>query len=225
MSLIPMIADLPVQERPRERMLRRGAARLSDRELLAVLLGSGAPGKNALYLAQELLLEGLSGLRKLGIAELTRRRGIGQVKALRIAAAFELGRRLADEEEPVRPEYQPDDIARSLMRRFRHATQESLGAYFLNSRLEILREASNIYVGSVDNVCGSTRDIVQHAMREHATRVVIYHNHPSGDPQPSPNDADFTNRLKEALALVDIKLLDHLIIGHGRYRRMLPHES
>jgi DNA repair protein RadC len=221
MSLIPMIADLPVVSRPRERMLAHGPTKLSDMELLAVLLGSGAPGKNALYLAQELLVGGLTALRGQEVAQLTRRRGIGQVKALRIAAAFELGRRLADAEEPELDEFKPDDVARTLMRRYAYSPQESVGAYFLNSRLQVLRESSNIYIGTVQKACDSTRDIVREALRENAAKVVVYHNHPSGDPEPSMQDRAYTKKLQESLQLVDITLLEHMIIGRDRYYNVL----
>ena len=221
MSLIPMIADLPVISRPRERMLAHGPTKLSDMELLAVLLGSGAPGKNALYLAQELLVGGLTALRSQEVAQLTRRRGVGQVKALRIAAAFELGRRLADEKEPELDAFKPDDVARSLMRRYAYSPQESVGAYFLNSRLQVLRESSNIYIGTVQNACGSARDIVREALRENATKVVVYHNHPSGDPTPSMEDRQYTKRLQEALQMVEVTLHEHMIIGRDRYYNVL----
>jgi DNA repair protein RadC len=222
MTTIPMIADLPVNDRPRERMIRRGAKALSDAEILAVLLGSGAPGKNAIYLAHELLMgEGLHKLLRSGYPELVRVRGIGPVKALRIAAAFELGRRLVEREEKERPIYEPDDVARKLIRRFEDAQQEQVGAYYINSRQQILRE-HDIYRGTVQSACGSPRDIVRHALRENATGVVVYHNHPSGDPTPSIQDKQFTRQLVEALKLVEINLVAHLIIGRNRYYELLP---
>lgn len=225
MSLIPMIADLPMNERPRERMMKRGAKALSDAEVLALLLGSGAPGKNAIYLAHELLVgEGLHKLLRTDFPDLVRVRGIGPVKAMRIAAAFELGRRLAEVKEKKRLKFEPDDVARELMKRYEHEPQEHVGAYFLNSGQEILRHY-DLYVGTVTSACGSVRDIMRHALRENATGVVVYHNHPSGDPEPSIEDKNYTQRVYETLKLVEVDLVAHLIIGRNRYRDVQPNRK
>lgn len=209
-----MIADLPMDERPRERMARHGAQTLSDAELVAILLGSGVRGKSALALARELLTD---GLRALSRKHVRRASGVGSAKAARIEAALEIGRRLAAEYEgeadPVRD---PDTLARSLIARYSHFVQERLGAVFLDSKNRIIRERE-IYVGTLNATTVSTRDVLRHALDENAASVIIFHNHPSGDPAPSAEDMLFTRKMVEAGKLLGVEVLDHLILGTNRY--------
>ncbi|HKO58739.1 MAG TPA: DNA repair protein RadC [Thermoanaerobaculia bacterium] len=222
--MFDMIADLPVKRRPRERLLQKGADKLSDAELIAILLGTGAEGKNAIYLASELLAkEGLAGLERRSIPELLRARGMGPAKVARLLAAFELTRRLTEvrsEDEDDEQFFRPDKLAQSLMRAYSHESQENLGALYLDSRHKILRR-HDLFRGTIDHAVVSTREIVRHALQENATGIVLFHNHPSGNPQPSLEDIHFTRKAKSALELVDLKLVQHLIVGSSRYYEMV----
>ena len=210
-----LIADMPSDERPRERMLMHGASSLSDAELLAILLGSGIPGKNAIALARELLHDGFTSLARCDAEQLAKREGIGAAKATRIISAFELARRMAAHKPDDRPHFDVDVFGRAFIARSRSMHQEHLGALFLDSRRRILRERE-IYVGTSTNALVSTRDVIRFALEANATGVVLYHNHPSGDPAPSDLDVTFTRKLRDSLKMMDIQLIDHLIAGaHG----------
>lgn len=211
------IADLPEDERPRERLAAHGAATLSDSELLAILLGSGTRKKNAVSLARELLHDGLRAISQRELSHFLQTDGVGEAKAARIAAAFELGRRTARvEDEPRDAIRDPSTVARSLLARYSHHVQERLGAVFLDSKNRILRERE-IYVGTLNSATVSTRDILRHALADHAAAIILFHNHPSGDPAPSAEDLLFTRKMVEAGKLMSIEVLDHLILGAGRY--------
>lgn len=214
-----LIADLPLDDRPRERLLTHGAETLSDAELVAILLGSGMRGKNAIQLARELLADGLSTLRRRNPSAVAKIAGIGPAKAARMAAAFEMARRLASGEPDQPPLYDPETFGRSLVTTYAHHVQERLGAAFLDSRRRILRQRE-IYVGTINHAAVSTRDVVRHALEENATAVVLYHNHPSGDPSPSAEDLMFTRKMSESLHLCDIDLADHIVIGAQRFHSM-----
>jgi len=209
-----MIADLPIEDRPRERLHKNGTRSLSDAELLAILLGSGTEGKSAIELAREMLNDGggVSMMARNEVDQLTKTRGIGLAKASRIAAAFELGRRSAVQEVKVAPAYDATALARRAMARMRDFVQEHLMGVFLDHRGRVLRERE-IYVGTIDRAVVSTRDVLKLALDANATGVVLYHNHPSGDATPSAEDREFTDRMAEVLALANMRLVDHLVIG------------
>lgn len=214
-----LIADLPMDERPRERLLLHGASTLSNSELLALLLGSGTRGRNAIQLARELLSDGLGALAKWEPSQLATVRGVGPAKASCLTAFFELCRRMAAGEPEEPPPYDSDTFARRLVGSFGHHLQERLGAAFLDSRRRIIRDRE-IFVGTVNRAVVSPRDIIRCAVDCPASSVVLYHNHPSGDPTPSDEDFTFTNHVKAALKLIDIDLVDHLVIGTHRYYSM-----
>jgi DNA repair protein RadC len=207
-----LIADLPIDERPRERMLTHGAQSLSDAELLAILLGSGVPGKNAIALARELLPDGFTSLAGNDAQQLARRNGIGMAKATRILSAFEIARRIARHAPGDPPHFDVNVFGRGFVARSRSMRQEHLGALFLDARHRILRERE-IYVGTAFTAFVSTREVVRFALDANAIGVVLYHNHPSGDPSPSEEDLKYTRRMCESLHLIDIKLIDHVIAG------------
>lgn len=212
-----IIRDLPRDDRPRERLLMHGPETLSDAELVAILLGSGVPGKNAIQLARELLREGMSGLRSRDAKHLQQYAGVGPAKIARIAAAFEISRRIVDGVPDEPPAFEPAVLGRALVASYARIRQERLGAAFLDSRHRILRQRE-IYVGTINNALVSTRDIIVDALMNDATAVVVYHNHPSGSPAPSEDDITFTDKLKYSLSTCDIELVDHLIVGrHGYY--------
>ena len=216
-----VIRDLPVDERPRERMLLHGADTLSNAELLAILLGTGTRGRNAIELGRDLLMEagGLSALSKRNIAQLVKVSGLGPAKASRLIAALELGTRIRDNAPDEPFAYDTESLGRSLVGYYSQYRQERLGAVFLDARRRILKQAE-IYIGTLNSALVSTRDIITGALLENAAAVVIYHNHPSGDPIPSDDDQSFTYKLKDSLRNIDIELVDHLIIGSHRYYSM-----
>lgn len=209
-----MIADLPLDDRPRERMHRHGPNTMSDAELLAILLGSGTEGKNAIELAREMLDDGggVPLLARNDVDQLTKTRGVGLAKAARIAAAFELGRRSATQGVKEPPVFDPTALAKKAMARMRDFVQEHLIGVFMDSRGRVLRERE-IYIGTIDRAIVSTRDVLRYALDANATGVVLYHNHPSGDATPSAEDREFTDRMSEVLELANMRLIDHLIIG------------
>jgi DNA repair protein RadC len=212
-----VIADLPIDERPRERLMRHGAATLSDAELIAILIGSGMRGKNAVEVARDIIDQGIVGIARREVAEIAAVSGVGPAKAARIAAAVELGRRLSsfrgEERDPVRD---PEAIARHLIARYSHHVQERLGAVFLDAKNRIIRERE-VYVGTLNMTTVSTRDVLRLALQENAAAVIIFHNHPSGDPAPSAEDLLFTKKMVEAGGLMGIDVLDHLILGANRW--------
>jgi DNA repair protein RadC len=214
-----LIADMPIDERPRERMLMHGAETLSDAELLAVLLGSGLRGKNAIQVARELLSEGFASLARCDAEQLAKQSGVGAAKASRIVAAFEIARRLASCRSDEPPDFDADLFGRSLIIRSARHTQEHLGALLLDSRSRIVRDRA-LYVGTVDRAIVSTRDVARLALGANAVGVVLYHNHPSGDPAPSDEDIKYSRKTRDALHHIDITLVDHLIAGAHSYVSM-----
>ena len=212
-----LIGDLPVDERPRERMALHGSQTLSDAELVAILLGSGTRGRGAIQLARELLADGLRSLSTREWAPGQRVCGVGFAKWARVAAALELGRRLSahcdGDRDPVR---NAESLARPLIARYSHYVQERLGAVFLDAKNRVIRERE-IYVGTLNATTVSTRDVLRYALQDNAAAVVIFHNHPSGDPAPSAEDLVFTKRMVEAGRLLGVDVLDHLILGSNRY--------
>ncbi|MGZ5432957.1 MAG: RadC family protein [Thermoanaerobaculia bacterium] len=213
-----LMRDIPEEARPRERLFASGVKALSDAELLAIVLGTGAPGKNAIQLARELLLGGLTGLRQRDLHALRKTRGMGSAKTARIAAVFELTHRLALE-MPEKPRFDATMFGPKLVSGYGHYPQERLGAVLLDSRHRLGRQRE-IFVGTRNRSLVSPGEILRFALLDGATAVVVFHNHPSGDPTPSPDDITFTARLKESLGMVDIELVDHLVIGAHRFLSM-----
>ena len=211
-----LIRDLPADNRPRERMLKHGAKTLSDAELLAVILGTGAAGKNAIHLAQELLIDGgVQSLRNRDVATLKAARGMGPAKVARISAAVELSRRMAAPNDAPKA-YSAGTLGAQLVVSYSHHTQERFSVALLDARQRVMRH-HEIFVGTLDKTLVSAREVIRLAVIEHAKGVVVYHNHPSGDPSPSEDDIVFTRKLRESLEIVDIAFVDHLIIGAHRF--------
>jgi DNA repair protein RadC len=215
-----IISDLPYDERPRERLFAHGVETLSDSELIATLLGSGIPGKNAIQLARELLANGgMEALMRREPAELASVPGVGMAKASRILAAGEYARRVFSGKPDDLPDFDLDLMGRKLVTAYGHHRQERLGAVFLDSRHRI-KFQREIFVGTANNALVSTRDIMRQAVVDDAIAVVLFHNHPSGSSSPSEDDLQFTTKVKASLATADIELLDHLIIGAHSYYSM-----
>ncbi len=214
-----LMRDIPKSSRPRERLLASGVKSLSDAELLAIVLGTGAEGKNVIELARELLLGGgLTKLRQRDLHTLQKTRGMGAAKAARLAAVFELTHRLALE-MPEKPEFDPKVLGRMLVTGYGHYSQERLGAVLLDSKHRIGRQRE-IFVGTQNRSLVSPGEILRFALNDGAPAVVVFHNHPSGDPTPSNDDIDFTQKLKSSLRMLDIELVDHLVIGTHRFMSM-----
>jgi DNA repair protein RadC len=212
------IRDLPLEDRPRERLRRVGAGALSNEELVSLLLGSGSRGENALDRARALLAArgGLAGVASMTGAELRRERGIKGARAAVIEAALELSRRLSAEPLPSRDLFSEPGLVKEYLRRTRgDGAQERTGALFVNARNRLLRDEPDIYRGTIDRAVVEPREILKRALLENASGVILYHNHPSGDPSPSREDRDFTRRLATASESVGVRLLDHIVVGRA----------
>jgi DNA repair protein RadC len=213
----PGLLDLPAEERPRERLARLGAGALSTRELVTVLVGTGARGASALDLADELLGSGLRALAGRSLPDLERTRGLGRAKAGRLLAALELGARLASDgggEAPVLAS--PEAAGRHLLPRYGARPVETFGLLALDVRRRLRREAV-ISVGCLTASLVHPREVFQEAVVSRAASLVLFHNHPSGDPEPSTEDLALTRRLAAAGTLMGIEVLDHLVLGAGRF--------
>jgi DNA repair protein RadC len=212
-----MLLELPSDERPRERMARLGTSSLSSRELLASIIGTGARGASALDVAEGLLSGGLHGLAARSLQELERVRGVGRAKAARVLAALELGARLASDGGACSPALQsPAEAARYLLPRYSARPVETFGLLALDARHRLRREAV-ISVGCLTASLVHPREVFQEAVVSRAAALVLFHNHPSGDPEPSAEDLALTRRLAAAGSLMGIEVLDHLVLGAGRY--------
>jgi len=210
------IQDLPADERPRERLARLGAAALSSEELLALLLGSGTRGQSALDRARQVLAAhgGLPGLASLSETELAREKGIKRARSGAIAAALEIGRRLAAEPLAARDLFNDPSLVKDYLRRARGSgVQERTGALYLNARNRLIRDDPEIYRGTLDRAVVEPREILKRALLANAAGIVLYHNHPSGDPTPSREDREFTSRLASAAEALGVRLLDHVVVG------------
>ena len=217
-----LIRDLPETERPRERLRDSGPSALSVAELLAIILRTGSAKQSALAQAHSLLkrFEGLPGLRNSAFMELCSEKGIGEAKAAQIKAALELGVRLAAFAPDSRPIVRtPDDIANLVLAEMSLLQEEHVRVMLLDARNRVLA-IPTVYVGSVHTTNVRIGELLSEAVRVKAAAIVLLHNHPSGDPTPSAPDVAMTKSLREAAKLMDIDLLDHIVIGGGRYVSM-----
>jgi DNA repair protein RadC len=213
------IKELPPSEQPRERLRDYGPAALSDAELLAILLRVGVAGTNVVQLAQQLLAErgGWPGLLRAEYADLCRRHGLGEAKAATLKAALEIGRRLLLMEHEQRVQIKsPTDVAQLLMLEMSHLDQEHLRTVLLDTKNRV-QGISTVYVGSLNTSLIRVGEIFKEALKKNSAALIVVHNHPSGDPTPSPEDVLVTREIVAAGQLLDIEVLDHLVIGHGRY--------
>jgi DNA repair protein RadC len=215
----PTIHDFPQGERPRERLQYYGPPALSNAELLAILLRIGTPGENVVALSTRLLAEfgGLAGLAKASFSDLAEIKGVGIAKTAQLKAALELGRRLLITSPDARPQItSPLEAANLLMLEMGGLEQEHLRTLLLDTKNRVLASPT-IYVGSVNASIIRVSEIFREAVRENATALIVAHNHPSGDPTPSPEDVHVTRSIVEAGSLLGIDVLDHLVIGHQRF--------
>ncbi len=216
------IKDLPIEERPRERLIRHGAVVLSNAELLAILLRVGTKEENAISLAHRILKqeEGLRYLVDSKVEQMACIKGIGQAKAAQLKAAIELGKRLATFELGVdKPVKSPQDVADLLMEDMRYLKKEHMKLVLLNIKCNLI-SVEEISIGSLNASIVHPREVFNPAIKKSSASIIMVHNHPSGDPTPSSEDTGITARISEAGKLIGIELVDHIIIGDGKYISM-----
>ncbi|WP_026697309.1 RadC family protein [Alkalicoccus chagannorensis] len=217
-----MVKDVPMSERPRERLLREGAEHLSNQELVALLLGSGSREESVIQLAGRVLhqFDGLKLLKETTAAELMEIRGIGEAKAVQLKAALELGRRI--KQYPVEETHvirSPQDVADYMMEDMRHLKQEHFVALYLNTKNAVLHKKT-LFIGSLNSSLVHPREVYKEALRYSSASFICLHNHPSGNPEPSREDIDVTRRLHEAGKTLGVDMLDHVIIGDRQFCSM-----
>ncbi|MFN7981030.1 MAG: DNA repair protein RadC [Vicinamibacterales bacterium] len=211
--------DLLPDDRPREKLLRLGAAALGVNELVALVIGSGTRKTGALELANELLRRtgGLHGLARSRTDDLARIEGVGPARAARVIAALELGRRRLTKGPEARVQLRsPRDAAAFLLPTFGARAVEQFGIVLLDSKHRVLR-TSVIASGTLNSTIVQPRDVFREAVLGAAASVVAFHNHPSGDPTPSPDDVELTRRLRAAGTLMGVELVDHIVLGEVEY--------
>jgi DNA repair protein RadC len=214
-----LIRDFPKQERPRERLISEGPERLSNQELLAIILRTGTKNQSVLQLSYQILhhFEGLRMLQDATIDELISLKGIGITKAVQIRASLELGKRIGKLHVPERYVIRsPEDAAQYVMDDMRFLSQEHFVCLYLNTKNQVLSRHT-VFIGSLNASIVHPREVFKEAFRRSAASIVCLHNHPSGDPSPSREDIDVTKRLVEAGKVIGIELLDHVIIGDQKY--------
>ncbi len=208
------IREMPQEERPREKLAAHGASALTDSELIAILLRIGIPGANAIEIGRRLLEQYRSWnrLSRCTVHDLAPIPGIGFAKATQLVAAFEIGQRLAREKLSDQKIDSPELVHELLGPEMRRLSKESLRVILLDTRYHLIR-TEEVSVGSLNESIAHPRDVFRPAVISSAYAVIVVHNHPSGDPSPSQTDHSLTRRLAEAAELLQIKLLDHVIIG------------
>jgi DNA repair protein RadC len=217
------IKDLEETERPRERLEKHGAHFLSNAELLGILLRTGVPGENAVQVGTRLLQDfgGLLGLHRATFQEVCQERGLGNAKAAQVKAALEIGVRLqsllSNNDVDVRLIiHRPDDAAELVKYEMATFTQEHLWVLLMDTRNRVL-EIERLYKGSLNSSMVRVGELFRSAIQRSAASIILVHNHPSGDPNPSPEDVALTRSAVQAGKLLDIEVLDHLVIGTGKF--------
>ncbi|HOC22046.1 MAG: DNA repair protein RadC [Chloroflexi bacterium] len=213
------VKEMPEDERPRERLARVGPQALSSAELLAIILRTGVKGENVVTMASRLLAKygGLAGLARAELAQLGQEHGLGPAKASQLLAALELGRRLMAESPEERFQIRaPQDAANLLIPLIGHQEQEHFVVLYLDTRNRVM-DREVLYKGSLNTSLVRIAEVFRGAIRRNCAAIIVAHNHPSGDPSPSPEDVALTRRLVEAGKLVEVEVLDHVVIGQGRF--------
>ena len=216
------IREMPTGDRPRERLLSLGAKQLSDTELVAILLRTGVAGEGVMNLASRLLHEfgGLLGLSRTTVSEMSKLRGISDVKASHVLAALEIGRRLGIRGPDERPMLgTPEDVYNHLGVDMAQLAQESLRVVLLDTKNKVVAIRS-VYQGTVNSAAVRVAEVLRPAIRENCPAIIVVHNHPSGDPTPSPEDMVVTRRIRRGASEMDVELLDHLVIGERGFVSM-----
>lgn len=213
------VKEMPEDERPRERLARVGPQALSSAELLAIILRTGVKGENVVTMASRLLAthSGLAGLARMELAQLGQEHGLGPAKAAQLLAALELGRRLMAEAPEERFQIRaPGDAANILIPIIGHQEQEHFVVLYLDTRNRVT-DREILYKGSLNTSLVRVAEVFRGAIRRNCAAIIVAHNHPSGDPSPSPEDVALTRRLVEAGKLVEVDVLDHVVVGHNRH--------
>ena len=225
---IKTIKEIPLNDRPREKMAANGAAVLTDAELIAILLRTGTAEKSAIDIASEMTADGglykrLAGITRLN--ELTNIKGLGQAKAATVLAALEIGRRIASA-KPIEKIHLscPQDVADFLMPRLRYAAKEQFVVILLNNKNKVIG-TEVVSEGSLSSSIVHPREVYAPAILHHAAAIMVAHNHPSGDPKPSTEDAEVTRVLARSGKVLGIPMIDHVIIGDGNYYSFLENEA
>lgn len=211
------ISDWPIDERPREKLLCRGAASLSDAELLAIFLRTGIAGKTAVDLARDLLHEhkGLRNLLAASQQQFCKSKGLGEAKFAQLQAVLEMSKRhLQESMQRGDVLTNPEDTKRFLSARLRDYPHEVFAILFLDNQHRVI-EFEELFHGTIDSATVHPREVVRRALHHNAAALILAHNHPSGIAEPSQSDQRITQRLKDALTLIDVRLLDHFVIGDG----------
>jgi DNA repair protein RadC len=213
------VKDLPLVDRPREKLVRAGASALGDNELVALVLGSGTRERGALSVAHDVLAAagGADGLPRMALDELRVVEGVGAARAARLIAAVELGRRALVREAGERPRFRtPADVAHYLMPLHGGHRVERFGVLLLDVKQRLIR-TTVLSMGTSDATPAQPREVFREALLASASNVVVFHNHPSGDPVPSTEDISVTTRMVQVGELMGITVMDHIILGAGRY--------
>ncbi|MEK7156931.1 MAG: DNA repair protein RadC [Patescibacteria group bacterium] len=206
------IKNLPAHERPREKLIEKGAENLTDKELLAILLRTGQKGKSAIDIAGSILAKyPKKNILSVSFEDLKKMGGIGADKACSLLAAFELTRRVLDTEKSGRPIIESTDHALAQLHDIRTHKKEHFVALYLNARNELIHR-EDISIGTVNASIVHPRDVFAPALEHNATAVIVAHNHPSGSPEPSPEDREVTARLRDAGKLLGIVLVEHIVV-------------
>ena len=225
---IKTIKEIPLNDRPREKMAANGAAVLTDAELIAILLRTGTAEKSAIDIASEMTADGglykrLAGITRLN--ELTNIKGLGQAKAATVLAALEIGRRIASAKPSEKIHLScPQDVADFLMPRLRYAAKEQFVVILLNNKNKVIG-TEVVSEGSLSSSVVHPREVFAPAILHHAAAIMVAHNHPSGDPKPSIEDEEVTRQLLRSGKVLGIPMIDHVIIGDGNYYSFLENEA
>ncbi|WP_052484103.1 RadC family protein [Bacillus sp. OxB-1] len=214
-----MIRDVHIADRPRERLIRQGAESLSNQELIAILLRTGTKEASVLVLANRILstFDKIQDLKFATIEEMTSVKGVGKAKAVQLLAAVEIGKRLYRQHSEGRYVIRsPEDAAAYLMTDMASLNQEHFVVLFLNVKNEVLHKQT-VFIGSLNSSIVHPREIFREAVKRSAASIIVSHNHPSGNPAPSPEDIEVTKRLTEAGSIMGIEVLDHVIIGDHKF--------
>ena len=218
----PMIRDLPADERPRERLRAVGEQHLSNAQLVAILLRTGVTGENVITMSNRLLSQfrGLAGLARASFSQICALHGISEAKACQVLAAMELGRRVATLVPEDRPKItEPEDVYNLFGSDMVLLRQERLRTLLLNSKNEVVG-TEDVYQGTVNAAQVRIAEVLRPAIRDNCPSIIVVHNHPSGDPAPSPEDVLVTRRINQSAESMDIKLLDHIVIGERGFVSM-----
>ncbi|EMR05813.1 hypothetical protein C772_02084 [Bhargavaea cecembensis DSE10] len=216
---VPKISELHIADRPRERLIHQGAESLSNQELIAILLRTGTRSESVLQLSNRVLafFDRIQDMQHATLEEMTSVKGIGEAKAVQLLAAVELGKRLTRKQSTERYVIRsPEDAAAYLMPDMSNLNQEHFVVLFLNVKNEVLHSRT-IFIGSLNSSIVHPREVFREAVKRSAASIICAHNHPSGNPAPSPEDIEVTKRLAEAGKIVGIDLLDHIIIGDHKF--------